>query len=328
MTSRCTRPCSWAASSASPTWSKSAHGPRRPAAGRPPARPPQVVPDDVAHRDEQQPVGVAGLVDRDDVRVVQRRGQPRLLDEPLLELLLAAELRARAPSARPCARGGRPRPGRRRPSRRGRSPTRCGNRRSPSRSRHRSSASPSASSHGLTAPAAERVVRREPSSATGAEPLADRDRGRERARRPVGSSAAPSPPATGTRCDLAGAAPCRRFSLRGPAPDLLFASTATPPPPRGGAVDPDADRPAAPSRTRGEDAGRRRRTTALVRRGGGVHKNHAAASASTTATPTISHTHQAVPPLWEVPVATPVGAGARRGAGPSSRRQPRVPRPA
>jgi hypothetical protein len=53
----------------------------------------QVAADDVAHRDEQLPVGLAGLEYGDDVRVVQRRGQPGLPDEPLPELLVVRQLR-------------------------------------------------------------------------------------------------------------------------------------------------------------------------------------------------------------------------------------------
>jgi hypothetical protein len=53
----------------------------------------EVAANDVAHRDEQLPVGLASLVDREDVRVVQRRGQPRLADEALAELLAVGHLR-------------------------------------------------------------------------------------------------------------------------------------------------------------------------------------------------------------------------------------------
>ena len=71
----------------------------RDGAGRPerplPARAaPEVAPVDVAHRDEQAPVGLARLVDRDDVRVVEARREPRLPEEPLAELLVVGEARA------------------------------------------------------------------------------------------------------------------------------------------------------------------------------------------------------------------------------------------
>ena len=36
---------------------------------------PDVPAGHIAHRDEQDPVGLAGLVDRDDVRIVDRRGR-------------------------------------------------------------------------------------------------------------------------------------------------------------------------------------------------------------------------------------------------------------
>jgi hypothetical protein len=45
----------------------------------------EVGPRHEAHRDVQQAVGLAGLVDRDDVRVVDQRGEPRLAREALAE---------------------------------------------------------------------------------------------------------------------------------------------------------------------------------------------------------------------------------------------------
>ena len=47
---------------------------------------------DVAHRDEQHAVGLVGIVDRDHVRMIQRRRQARLAQEPLPELLVLSEL--------------------------------------------------------------------------------------------------------------------------------------------------------------------------------------------------------------------------------------------
>jgi hypothetical protein len=45
------------------------------------------------HRDEQHAAGLAGLVDRDDVRVVHGRRHPRLADEPLPERLIRSQRR-------------------------------------------------------------------------------------------------------------------------------------------------------------------------------------------------------------------------------------------
>ena len=51
----------------------------------------QVGPVDVAHRDEEAAVGLARLVDRDDVRVVEARGEPRLAEHPLAEPFVVGE---------------------------------------------------------------------------------------------------------------------------------------------------------------------------------------------------------------------------------------------
>src|SRR5262249_42672108 len=48
---------------------------------------------DVAHRDVEQAVELTGLVDRDDVRMLQRRGELRLAEETLAESVVLAELR-------------------------------------------------------------------------------------------------------------------------------------------------------------------------------------------------------------------------------------------
>jgi hypothetical protein len=53
---------------------------------------PEIDPLDVAHRDEQAPVVLARLVDRDDSRVVDRRGKARLAQEPLAEARVLREL--------------------------------------------------------------------------------------------------------------------------------------------------------------------------------------------------------------------------------------------
>ena len=47
--------------------------------------PPQVTARHEPHRDEQRAVGLAGLVDRDDVRVIDRGRRPGLGDEPAPE---------------------------------------------------------------------------------------------------------------------------------------------------------------------------------------------------------------------------------------------------
>ncbi len=51
----------------------------------------QVDPIDVAHRDKQAPVGLARVVDRDHVWVIQARRQPRLPQQPLAETLVQRE---------------------------------------------------------------------------------------------------------------------------------------------------------------------------------------------------------------------------------------------
>ena len=50
---------------------------------------------DVAHRQVQPAVGLAGVVDRDDVRVLERRCELGLAQEALAEALVQGELRAR-----------------------------------------------------------------------------------------------------------------------------------------------------------------------------------------------------------------------------------------
>ena len=49
----------------------------------------QVAAVDVLHRDVEHVVGLARVVDGDDARVVERRGEPRLAQEPLAEVGLA-----------------------------------------------------------------------------------------------------------------------------------------------------------------------------------------------------------------------------------------------
>ena len=56
----------------------------------------QIAALDVAHRQEELPVLLAGLVDRDDVRVVERGGEPRLVEEAAAEALVARPARGRS----------------------------------------------------------------------------------------------------------------------------------------------------------------------------------------------------------------------------------------
>ena len=53
----------------------------------------EVGPDDVAHRQEELPLGLAGLVDREDARVVETRRQPGFALEAFAERLVVGELR-------------------------------------------------------------------------------------------------------------------------------------------------------------------------------------------------------------------------------------------
>ena len=48
---------------------------------------------DVAHRDVELPVGLAGVVDREDVRVIERGRQLALDEEPLAEALVGRQFR-------------------------------------------------------------------------------------------------------------------------------------------------------------------------------------------------------------------------------------------
>ncbi len=52
----------------------------------------QVSPVDVSHGDEQHPVGFSNRMDRDDVRVLERRGELRFAQEPLAEPGVACKL--------------------------------------------------------------------------------------------------------------------------------------------------------------------------------------------------------------------------------------------
>ena len=67
------------------------HGPSRRQRTLPRQHLPQVTTMDEPHRDEQRPAGLAGLVHRDDVRVIHRRCGPRLGDEPAPERLVLGQ---------------------------------------------------------------------------------------------------------------------------------------------------------------------------------------------------------------------------------------------
>ena len=94
LTSRWTSPRACAASSADAIW------PRRPTARSGSRRPRlsqearKVASLDVAHREEEHAVRLAGGVDRDDVRMLERRGDLRLAEEAIAEPLVARKLRS------------------------------------------------------------------------------------------------------------------------------------------------------------------------------------------------------------------------------------------
>jgi hypothetical protein len=54
---------------------------------------PQIEAVDVAHRDEQAAVELAGVIDRNHIGVIEARRQPRLAQEPLAEALVLREPR-------------------------------------------------------------------------------------------------------------------------------------------------------------------------------------------------------------------------------------------
>src|ERR1019366_8295908 len=68
-------------------------------------QPAHIAPGDVAHRDEQGTARLAGLEDRDDVRMIDGRGGPGFPDEPLPEGIVPGEFGCqylqRDPAAQP-----------------------------------------------------------------------------------------------------------------------------------------------------------------------------------------------------------------------------------
>ena len=92
LTSRWTMPAAWAASSAPATWpssSTASAGGSGPVGGDPAL---QVAALDQPHRDDQLAVLLAGVVDGDDVGVVEPGGEARLAQEPLAEALVVGEV--------------------------------------------------------------------------------------------------------------------------------------------------------------------------------------------------------------------------------------------
>ena len=123
--SRWTMPDSWAASSAEAIAREHAQGlaaRQRPLHDHVGER--RAV--DEAHRDEHEPVGLAGLVDGDDVRVVERGGVAALEAEALAEALVADERRGEHLQRHAAVQRELASRGRRRPSRRPRRSPRCG----------------------------------------------------------------------------------------------------------------------------------------------------------------------------------------------------------
>ena len=121
LTSRWTMPAAWAASSAPATWpssSTASAGGQRAAAGDPAL---QVAALDQPHRDDQLAVLLAGVVDRDDARMVEPGREARLAQEPLAEALVVGEVAGDHLERHRPVEGQVGRPGRRRPCRRARS---------------------------------------------------------------------------------------------------------------------------------------------------------------------------------------------------------------
>ena len=85
LTSRWIRPIACAASSAEATWRQTSIARYGPQAARRAQHAGEVLALDVLHRQVEQPVDLAGVVDRDDVRVLQGGGDPRLAREALAE---------------------------------------------------------------------------------------------------------------------------------------------------------------------------------------------------------------------------------------------------
>ena len=88
MTSRCTSQRACAASSAAATCAQIADRTFRVEDALRLQQLLQVGSLDVAHRDREPAVGVEGVVDRHDVRMLQRSGKLRLGQEPLAESLI------------------------------------------------------------------------------------------------------------------------------------------------------------------------------------------------------------------------------------------------
>ena len=86
--SRCTIPCRCAKRSAERIWRAYSTATLTGAAPRPTIELLERAPVEVLHRDVVRVLGLAAVVDRDDVRMVQRGGVLRLAPEPLDELVV------------------------------------------------------------------------------------------------------------------------------------------------------------------------------------------------------------------------------------------------
>ena len=56
-----------------------------------PQQPPQIRPVDEPHREVEHALGLSGVIDRDDVRVIERRGRPTAAHEPLAERIVLGQ---------------------------------------------------------------------------------------------------------------------------------------------------------------------------------------------------------------------------------------------
>ena len=104
-TSRWTRPAVCAASSAEATGEMNDGDPARRQGPADPEHPLQGVARHEAHRDVLHAVGLAGRVDRDDVRVVDRRDGAGLADEPRPQRLVADQQLQRHDPVEPLVAG-------------------------------------------------------------------------------------------------------------------------------------------------------------------------------------------------------------------------------
>ena len=93
LTSRRTSPATCAASSAAATGAMIASTPDQRQRARSAQQRRDVPAGHMPHREIQHPADLADLIDRDDVRVIDRRRRLRLVQEPLPELLIGGQRR-------------------------------------------------------------------------------------------------------------------------------------------------------------------------------------------------------------------------------------------